>query len=182
MRIKLKRAEWLIVGLAAVFFLTLFLPGLDMRRKRHHSCVLCRLTLDNYQASFGRQWSEVTETVCSKWYHKNIKAKHEHYWQSSPSVAYIDFFGITRGVSDSERPAGVLSLTPEQQLGAYQHVPDVHEVQGLFLVMRSDTESDDNARLAKVRAQSQILRDWADSGFTDSWQTIRTKLDSHGTK
>lgn len=154
----------------------MLLSSTETRRRQWHTCALCRLTRIDYKSVFGNRWSEIEETECSEWYPKNIEPQHEHVWQRSASMAGFNIFGTPIWVSDSDRPTGINSLTPKEQIAVYQHIPNVEEGQRLFLTMRDDAESGDQSRYPKVRGRSGTLREWVGSAFVKSWDEIKPKL------
>lgn len=174
MRFKPTQSESFAVCLIVLAVLAIFLDSAAIRRQ-HNSCALCRLT--RYDSSgLGRRWSEPEETACSKWYPDNIEREHEHAWARSPSTQLRTVFGTPRGIGDSDRPAGFLKLTPDEQIEVYRHIPNVDEAQRLFLRMRDDMESGDPARHRRVQRTSAALRDWTSSGLRREWEDVRTEI------
>ena len=87
-----------------------------------------------------------------------------------------NIFGTPIWVSDSDRPTGINSLTPVEQIAVYQHIPNIEEAKRLFLTMRDDAESGDQSRYPGVRGRSYTLQEWVHSSFDRSWDEIKPEF------
>ena len=177
-RLKPTRAEAAVISLIVIVLLFLLVPGTETRRRQYLSCALCRLARCDYKSVFGNRWSEFEESECTRWFRKNIAPQHEHVWQRSSSMGGSNIFGTPIWVSDTGRPTGIHSLTAQEQIAVYQHIPNIEEAKRLFVAMRDDTESGDQSRYRRVHVRSGILQDWADSSFAKPWAEIKPELEA----
>lgn len=175
--IKVTRLELFVVGLIVVA-LVIILTGGENCRRQWHCCVICRSEKLDYKNVFGKRWTEFKDTESSAWYSRNIEPEHEHVWQRSTSMAGFDIFGNVAWVSDSDRPAGISMLTPEDQMQLYEHIPNLDEAKSLFREIRDGTESGDHSQYFRVKWSTSVLIVWIESSFSQSWNEIKTQLAS----
>jgi hypothetical protein len=169
---------------AQIIFLSIFpiLVGLmsfggETHRRQFRYCALCRIVRCDYKSVAGYGWSEFGINECSEWYPKNIESTHEHVWQRSPSSAGFNRNGKPIWVADSDRPGGLLLLTPAEQVAIYEHITNAVEAKRLFVEMRSDAETENYDRHLVVRSKAHILKDWSNSNFKRSWGEILARLE-----
>ena len=81
----MSRTEWLVVAVILTVLVVIVADSTETRRRQWHCCALCRLVKIDYQNIFGRRWTEIEETECSKWYAQNVEPEHEHLEPAVPA-------------------------------------------------------------------------------------------------
>jgi hypothetical protein len=125
----------------------------------------------------GASWSKYEETECTQWYRENIAPDHEHIWVSSSSETGRNIFGTVVWIADGD-PRALFRLSPSQQVEIYKHIGDPKASNRLFLTEGHDKGTGDREDRRQISAVAHTLRNWAESGFAESWDEIEQRIDA----
>ncbi len=174
-RYRFTRSEWLAVSVIVAVSAALLLSG-PIYSRRYHSCALCRLGRTDYRC-LAASWSKYEETACTTWYRQNVSPSHEHIWVSSSTEAGRNIFGTVIWIADGD-PRALFRLSPLQQIEIYKRIGDPKESNRLFLTVGRDKGTGDRAERRQIYDAAGTLRDWAESGFAETWGEIEPRIDA----
>ncbi len=159
--------EYAVVFVILLILIALIIPGHHGYRYRH-TCAICRLERIDYKWKYNSDTSTFNETACSKWYHTNVEATHQHIWIRSRTIVMINLFGEPMGAGDSSNRPGraIWQLTPEQQITVYKNFPNSQDATVLFLSLVEPEMMKDRYDISTIES----LRDWVEAGCVEEWE------------
>jgi hypothetical protein len=129
------------------------------------TCILCRMYRVRYEVPCSG-FSRYCETVCSRYYSREVEPVHEHVWVGYPGWTGYNVFGMGIMVASRNIMVPILHIAPDSQMAVYQHLPDKQAAKGIFLTFSGEHKS----TWGESRRVADALRQWADADFAGKWE------------